>query len=240
MKRKDGKIKVTAIVPSAGRGIRFKSKERKPFANLNRRPVLWYALKTLQSSPLIRDIVLVIDKPLLKTAGELVKRYSITKVKHIIEGGRRRSDSVKKGLGYVDKDISLILIHDGVRPFVSKELVEKTIVAALKFGASVTAVPVKATIKVSGKDSFVRYTPYREDLREVQTPQAFKRNLIEDAYKKIKRNKSFTDDAALVENIGAKVKIVKGDYSNIKITTAEDIKIAEALLKCMVRKRFPT
>lgn len=223
-------LKVTAIVPSAGRGTRFKSKRKKPFANLNRRPLLLYALKSLQSSPLIRNIVLVIDKRLLNGARRLVKRYSITKVKHIVEGGKTRSESVKKGLRCVDKDVYLVLIHDGVRPFLGKEVIKKTIAAASKFGASVSAVPVKATIKVSRKNSFVRYTPNRNSLWEVQTPQVFKRELIENAYKNRKRNKSFTDDAALIENSGKRVKIVKGEYSNIKITTTEDIKIAEALL----------
>jgi 2-C-methyl-D-erythritol 4-phosphate cytidylyltransferase len=171
------------------------------------------------------------DKSLLKVAKRLVRRYSITKAKHIIEGGKTRTESVERGLRCVDKDTSLVLIHDGVRPFVSKEIVKKTIAAALKFGASVSAVPVKATIKVSGKDSFVKYTPARENLWEIQTPQVFKRILIEEAYKKVKSNRRFTDDATLIENIGKKVKIVKGDDRNIKITTTEDIKIAEALFK---------
>ena len=224
-------FKVTAIVPSAGKGARFKSKEKKVFANLNRRPLLSYALKTLQSSPFIKDIVLVVDKRLIKSAERLIKRYNITKVKRIIEGGRRRSDSVRKGLRCVGKDTSLVLVHDGVRPFASKEVIKKTVVAASKFGASVSAVPVKATIKVSRKDSFVNYTPERKNLWEVQTPQVFKRNLLENAYKKVNGNKFFTDDAGLIESIGKKVKIIRGDYNNIKITTTEDIKIAEALLK---------
>lgn len=224
-------FKITAIVPSAGKGLRFKFKKRKPFANLNKKPVLSYALKTLQSSPLISDIVLVMDRSLLKAAQRLVRRYSITKVKHIIEGGRRRSESVRKGLRCVDKNTPLVLIHDGVRPFLSKEIVKKTISAALEFGASVSAVPVKSTIKVSRRNSFVKYTPDRRNLWEVQTPQVFKRDLIEDAYKKVRHNKLFTDDAVLIENAGKKVKIVKGDYNNIKITTIEDMRIAEALLR---------
>jgi len=231
MKKGSVRLKVTAIVPSAGRGKRFESKIKKPLANLNKRPLLSYALNTLQSSLLIRDIVLVVDKSLLKSARRLVKRYNFTKVKHIIEGGRTRTESVRRGLRCVDKDTSLVLIHDGARPFASKGVIKRTIAAALKFGASLSAIPVTSTIKVSGKSSFVKYTPRRKNLWEAQTPQVFRRNLIEDAYKRIKRNKLFTDDAALIENIGKKVKIVKGDYSNIKITTIEDIKIAEALLK---------
>jgi len=250
MKKKGGKIKITAIIPSAGKGTRFKSNKRKPLTNLNRQPLLSYALKAFQSSTLIEEVILVIDKSLLTAAKKLVERYKITKVKHIVKGGKTRTESVRKGLCWVDKDTSLVLIHDGVRPFVSGEVIKRTIDAALKFGASVSAVPVKATIKISKKNSFVKYTPDRAKLWEVQTPQVFKKELIEDAYRKIKRNKmftppdrrssrnrrrrrtrSFTDDAALVENAGKKVKIVRGDYNNIKITTTEDIKIAEALLR---------
>jgi 2-C-methyl-D-erythritol 4-phosphate cytidylyltransferase len=230
-RRKKGSMKITAIVPSAGRGTRFKSREKKPFVNLNRKPVLWYTLKTLQSSPLINDIVLVMDGSLLKAADELVTRYRMTKVKHIVKGGGTRSDSVKKGLRWVDKDTSLIMIHDGVRPFASRGLVKRTVSAALKFGASVPAIPVRDTIKVSGRNSFVKYTPPRKDLREVQTPQVFKRVILEDAYKKMKRNGGFTDDASLVEKMGKRVKIVNGECRNIKITTVEDVRIAEVLLR---------
>lgn len=224
-------VKITAIVPSAGKGARFKSSERKPFATLNKKPVLSYALRTLQLSSLIRDIVLVIDKSLIEVAKRLVKRYNITKVKNIVEGGKTRSESVRRGLSCVDKDVALIVIHDGVRPFASKDILKKTIAAALKFGASISAVPVKATIKVSEKGAFVKYTPERGRLWEVQTPQVFKKDLIESAYRRVRNSALFTDDAALIENIGKKVKIVKGDYSNIKITTIEDIKIAEALIR---------
>ena len=224
-------FKITAIVPSAGKGIRFNSEKRKPLVDLNGRPLLLHALRTLQSSPLINDIVLVVGKDLIKDAERLIKSNKVAKVRHIVEGGRTRSESVRKGLQYVDRDASLVLIHDGVRPFVSKEMLEKTVAAAKRFGASIAAVPVKATIKVSRSGSFVKYTPDRKNLWEIQTPQVFKRDLIENAYKRIKPNSSFTDDAVLIENAGKKVKIVRGDYRNIKITTLEDIKVAKALLK---------
>ena len=222
-------FKITAIVPSAGKGTRFKSKEKKPFAKLDGKPLLLHALKILQSSSLIGDIVLVVDRPSFKTAEKLTRRYRITKIRHIVEGGKTRSDSVRRGLRCVDKDTSFILIHDGVRPFVSKEIIKKTVAAAARFGASVSAVPVKATIKVARRGGLVKYTPNRGKLWEVQTPQVFKKCLIEKAYKKNRR--FFTDDAALVESTGAKVKIVRGDYRNIKVTTAEDINVAEALLR---------
>ena len=229
--RKSVKIKVTAIVPSAGRGVRFKSKERKPFAKLNGKPLLSYVLKTLDASPLIKDIVLVTDKYSSEKARLLIKRYGVRKVRHIVGGGRTRLDSVKNGLEYVGSDSSFILIHDGVRPFLDKEIIKKTLNEALKFGASVSAVPVKATIKVAGRKNLVKYTPSRKSLWEVQTPQVFRKDLILKAYKKVKRGKLFTDDAALLESIGVKVKLVRGNYKNIKITTTEDMNIASALLK---------
>ena len=222
-------MKVTAIVPAAGKGIRF-GKIRKPFAKLNQKPILSYVLKTLQASPLINDIVLVIDGSLLKRADRFVSRYGIKKVKYIIRGGRTRSESVKNGLRCVDKSTSLVMIHDGVRPFINKEIIRRTVIAASRFGASVLAVPVKSTIKVSDDGSFIKYTPKRKNLWEAQTPQVFDKKLIEKAYKEIKCNKLFTDDAALVESMGMRVKIVRGNYNNIKITTKEDIKIAKALL----------
>ena len=226
-------MKVTVVVPAAGKGIRFGGTVKKPFAKLKRRPILSYVLKALQTSPLIKDIVLVVDGSLLKKAGRVVKRSGIKKIKYIVSGGRTRYESVRNGLRCVDKNTSLVMIHDGVRPFINKEMIRNTIMAALRFDASSLAVPVQSTIKVSHDGSFVKYTLERRELWEAQTPQVFKKELIENAYKKVKRGRlfTFTDDAALVEVIGVKVKLVRGDYNNIKITTKEDIKIAEALLR---------
>jgi 2-C-methyl-D-erythritol 4-phosphate cytidylyltransferase len=222
-------MKTTAIVVAAGKGVRFKSKEKKPFAKLRRKPVLSYALTAFQRSSLIDDIILAVDRSLIKKAGELVRRYRINKVKCIAAGGKTRSESVKNSLRRVDNDASLVLIHDGVRPFVSKDLLKKLILAAERFGAAISAVPVKPTIKLSKDGSFVSHTPQRRYLWEAQTPQAFRREVIEKAYRREGRLTA-TDDAALVEASGGKIRIVMGDYSNIKITTVEDLKIAEALM----------
>ncbi len=230
MAKRGVKAKVAAIVPSAGKGARFGSKKKKIFAYLMGRPLLSYSLKALDSSPLIDDIILVTDRRFFKAAARLVRRYGIVKVRRIVKGGRTRSESVRNGLSFVDKDTRLVLVHDGVRPFAGKEIIRKTLAAAERYGASVSAVPVKSTIKIAGTDSFVKRTPDRNGLWEVQTPQAFRRDLLEGAYKMTKRRASFTDDAALIENTGGRVKIVKGDYRNIKITTAGDLKIAEVLL----------
>jgi 2-C-methyl-D-erythritol 4-phosphate cytidylyltransferase len=223
-------MRTTAIVVAAGRGVRFKSKEKKPFAGLLRKPVLSYALITLQRSSLIDCIILVVDGPLIEKAERLVRKYRINKVKRIVAGGKIRSESVRNGLRLVKNGASLVLIHDGVRPLVNNGLIKKLIAAARKYGAAISAVPVKPTIKLSEDGSFVTSTPDRRYLWEAQTPQVFKKEIIEKAYKKMGAGRGFTDDAALAEIAGARIKIVKGDYRNIKITTVEDIKIAEALL----------
>lgn len=221
----------TAIVVAAGKGIRFSSKEKKPFAKLLRKPILAYALTTLQRSSFVDDIVLVVDGHLIGKAGELVRRYRISKVKRVVAGGKVRCESVRNGLRCVKDDASLVLIHDGVRPLLREDLIGKLIKAAGKYGAAISAIPVKPTIKLSRDGSFADSTPDRRYLWEAQTPQVFKKDIIERAYKKAVPGRIFTDDAALAELAGAKIKIVKGDYRNIKITTVEDLKIAEALLK---------
>lgn len=235
-------VKATVIVVAAGKGRRFRSKEKKPFAKLGKRPLLIYALLTFQKSPLIDDVVLVVDKSSIEKAERLVKRYRINKVKCVIKGGRLRTQSVKNGLARVDKDSDVVLVHDGVRPFVHNGLVKEAVNAAVKFGAAILAHPVKPTIKISKDGSFVSYTPERRHLWEAETPQVFRKHIIDRAYKKICANRlfttldseyltGFTDDSSLVELLGVKVKIIKGDYRNIKITTVEDLKIAEALLR---------
>lgn len=229
-------MKATAIVVAAGKGVRFKSKEKKPFAGLMGKPVLSYALITLQRSSLIDRIILVVDRPLIEKAERLVRKYRVNKVQHVVAGGKIRSESVKNGLSYVKNDTSLVLIHDGVRPLVSNGLIKKLIAAAGQYGAAISAVPVKPTIKLSKDGFFVTSTPDRRYLWEAQTPQVFKKEIIESGHLRgVKLHRvgvrGFTDDAALAEAAGIKVKIVKGDYKNIKITTVEDLKIAEALIR---------
>jgi 2-C-methyl-D-erythritol 4-phosphate cytidylyltransferase len=235
-------VKATAIVVAAGKGRRFKSK-KKPFVKLGRKPLLAYALTLFERSPVVGDIVLVVDKTLLKKAKALVKKFRFNKVRRIVSGGNTRSASVKNGLRCVNGPSSVVLIHDGVRPFVTSALIKKLVNTAKRFGAAISAVPVKPTIKVSKDGSFVSYTPQRRNLWEAQTPQAFRRSIIERAYRRIGalprrilrhgafRGAGFTDDSVLAELGGTRVKIVKGDYRNIKITTVEDLKMAEALLK---------
>lgn len=223
--------RVTAIVLAAGEGRRLKSKVPKPLVKINSRPVIIYALSVLNSHPDIDDIILVANPKNLSIIKDKIRKYRIRKVRKIVLGGRRRQDSVKNGLKATDPKTGLVLIHDGVRPFINKQIVSCVIKEAARSKAAIVGVPVKATIKEVRKSQVVvEKTLDRDSLWEIQTPQVFDRELILKAYKKF-GNKAVTDDASLVERLGVQVKIVMGSYKNIKITTPEDLKIAEAILK---------
>lgn len=225
-------MKVAAIVPAAGKGRRIKSKIDKPYIRLLGRPIIVHTLRRLSENTHIKEIVVAVRKDRIDT----VRRFKIKKVK-VIKGGKERRDSVYNALRKVSKDIDYILIHDGIRPFITDKLIDFSLRAAKRFGASVAAVPVKPTLKYIGKNGRVRYTPDRRRYWEAQTPQVFKRELIEKAYALVHKCTSaqahkkmnITDDSMLVERLGIKPKIVLGSYSNIKITTREDLALARIL-----------
>jgi 2-C-methyl-D-erythritol 4-phosphate cytidylyltransferase len=226
-------MKVTAVVPAAGRGRRMNAGVSKPYIMLGGRPILAHVLSRLNDSPQIDEIILVTDRANLEKARiEIVKRYELVKVKKIISGGLERTDSVRKAISVISSDTDIVLIHDGVRPFVAEKTIRKSIDAATEFGAAIVAVPVNSTIKSADDGMFVECTFHRDRLWEVQTPQAFKREIIEEAYQRqaISRGPA-TDDAVLVEHMGHKVKLVVGERENIKVTTPVDLLYAEYLLK---------
>lgn len=223
-------IQVTAIVLAAGEGRRLKSKVPKPLVEINSKPVIIYALSVLSRHPAIKEIILVVNQKNLKIIKDKIRSYRIKKIKKIVLGGKLRQDSVRNGLAVVNPQADLILIHDGARPFINKEIVASVIKEAGHFKAAIAAVPVKATIKKSHGKNIVKKTLDRESLWEVQTPQVFNKDLILEAYRRFGNN-AVTDDASLVEKLGAKVRIVMGSYVNIKITTPEDLLIAGAILK---------
>lgn len=229
---------VTAIVLAAGRGIRFKSGACKLLAKINSKPLISYCLKTLNNCPSIKDIVLVVSARNQRQITSAVKKYRINKLSSIVRGGKRRQDSVSCGLKAIRQDADLVLIHDAARPFVDKKIISSVISEAGKSGAAIVGVPVKDTIKTvklsncqTDKYKLVaKRTINRDNLWEAQTPQVFRRDLILRAYRKF-GHIDVTDDAALVEKLGAKVIMVMGSDHNIKITTSEDLAIAEAILK---------
>ena len=221
----DSQMNVAAIVPAAGKGRRIKSKIDKPYIKLCGKPILAHTLARLSKNKHIKEIIVSVDKRHIAR----VKRFKIRNIK-IVTGGRERKHSVLNALKKVSSNIDYVLIHDGVRPFLTDRLINASLKAACSFGASVVAVPVKPTLKCAGKRNFVAYTPDRTKFWEAQTPQVFKRDLIEKAYRAISK-KNITDDSMLVELLGIKPKLVMGSYSNIKITTQEDLALAKALGK---------
>jgi len=223
-------MRVAAIVPSAGTGARLKSRIQKPYITLGDKSILAHTLIALSKNKNIAEIWVSVGKDKLnKARKEIIEKYNIKKARLVI-GGKERNDSVYNALKAVSGNIDYVLIHDGIRPFITNELIETLLREASKFKAAVTAVPVKPTLKFVGNDGFIKNTPLRKYFWEAQTPQVFKKDLIEKAYKIARKKKIIaTDDSSLVERIGVKPKIVMGSYSNIKITTREDLELAKLI-----------
>ena len=240
------KSKVSAVVLAAGRGRRMNSDIPKQFLPLSGKPVLYYSLKAFEDSRVENLVIVTSREEIPYVEKEIVQKYDFRKVCAVVEGGRERYFSVLNGLKalYAAQDVevlqdSYVLIHDGARPFVSGEIIERCIEGAARYGACVAGMPVKDTIKLASEDGFAVNTPKRSLVWMVQTPQAFSFPLIYDAYCQLeekeetlaKQGVSVTDDASVVELFTEKkVKLVEGSYENIKITTPEDLKIAETFL----------
>jgi 2-C-methyl-D-erythritol 4-phosphate cytidylyltransferase len=224
--------RVAAIVPSAGAGSRMRSKTEKPFIKLCGREIILYPLIALEKSDLISEIIIPASKKSIPKIERLIKREGLKKVREVIRGSSYRAGSVRKGLLSISADIGFVFIHDCARPFLTTAMIRACLNAAQRYGASLSAVRVKPTIKEVDRKKFIKKTLKRHLLWEAQTPQVFKREILVDAYKKSRKSYNhFTDDTALLEAMGRRIKIVEGSYNNIKITTPEDIFIAEAILK---------
>jgi 2-C-methyl-D-erythritol 4-phosphate cytidylyltransferase len=235
-------MKADAVIVSAGRGQRFMEGEKKQFHLLAGKPILAHTLEKFQACPLIRHVLLVVaHEDMEYSMKEIVEKYRCRKVFRIVPGGRKRQDSAKNGIEALPKDSEIVVIHDGVRPFVTKEIIQDSIHLAVRFGAVVTAMPVKDTIKVSEPDGTVLRTLEREALWQAQTPQTFKVDLIREAYQKAARDGFVAnDDASLVERLGIRVHLLPGSYTNIKITTPEDLLLAQLFLKVKTRSEKET
>lgn len=224
-------MKTTAIIPAAGAGTRIKSDIKKQYLELDDKPILAHTLQAIVQTELIDEIVIVVALDDKRYCIEkVIKPYNFLTHINLTEGGKTRQESVFNGLKSVSKDCDIVLIHDGVRPFVERELIENLLKAAEQFGAATAAVPVKDTIKVVDETGFVVNTPSRETLWAIQTPQTFRCEIIKKAHQKAQNKIKATDDAALVEKLGYKVKIVRGSYRNIKITTPEDLEFARFIV----------
>ena len=224
----------TAIVLAAGQGKRMHSKIQKQFLEIGGKPVLYYSLHCFQESPLIRDIILVTGEEMISYCEqEIIKKYGFSKVRKVTAGGKKRYDSVYAGL-LCCQDTDYVYIHDGARPFITEEMVQRGYEAVKRTNACVMGMPSKDTVKLADSSGYIKETPDRKIVWNIQTPQIFSYDLIRGAYESIRKKDmtGVTDDAMVVEQeTGTKILLVEGSYQNIKITTPEDLAIAEAFLR---------
>lgn len=226
--------KTCVIIVAAGKGKRMGSAVKKQFLKLNGKPILYYTLKAFENNASIDSIVLVCsEEDLSFCKEEIVEKFSFRKVKSIIKGGKERQQSVYNGLK-VAISSKVVLIQDGARPFVTDEIIEKGIQYAVKYGSAACGVCPKDTIKLKDEKGFSVNTLDRDSLFSVQTPQCFIYDIILECHNKImESNIKVTDDTSIVEYYGHKVFLYEGSYNNIKITTPEDLIIAEKILENM-------
>ena len=227
------KQKYAAIVLAAGSGKRMNSQVHKQYLIIQDRPVLYYSLKEFEDSA-VDEIVLVVGKGEEEFCRrEIVDKYGISKVKAIVEGGKERYHSVFEGLKQTS-DADYVLIHDGARPFVNQDIIRRCMQEVQKYQACVVGMPVKDTIKIADEEGYAKQTPDRKNVWMIQTPQTFSYALIYEAYEEMLKTEdtAITDDAMVLERIkGKKAKLIEGSYRNIKITTPEDLLIANVYLQ---------
>jgi len=224
-------MKTQAIIPTGGAGSRFGSEVPKSLVPLCGKPVCVHAWEIFGQSPVIDSVVVVVPEERIAECERIIEQFGLKKIAAVIAGGPTRRESVSNGLAVLDHDTKIVVVHDGVRPLVSSSLIEAAVTACAKEGAVITAVPVKPTIKkVDPKSFYVEETLDRKALWEIQTPQVFRKHILADAHQKNEEDDP-TDDSVMVERLGVRVKIIQGDYRNIKITTQEDLLAAESFLK---------
>lgn len=221
---------ISAIILAGGKGKRMGANVSKQYIQINGKPILYYTLKRFSDCKDIDRIILVLPKDEIDYCKEeVLDKYSL-KVDLIVEGGKERQDSVNNALEQIIDD-EIVLIHDGARPFVSQRIIDEGIKYARFYGASAPGVMPKDTIKIKSDENFSLSTPDRNTLVAIQTPQVFKLNIIKDCHRKVKEEKlKVTDDTMVVELYGNKVYLYEGDYTNIKVTTPEDLILAEKLI----------
>lgn len=223
---------ICAIVLAAGQGKRMKSSIQKQYILLKEKPILYYSLKAFEDIKEIERIILVVGKGEVSYCRkEIIDKYGLQKVTDVIEGGKERYHSVYEGLKLLEKHCDYVLIHDGARPFITEGIILNTIENVKKYKACAVGMPVKDTIKIVDEENFCVHTPERAKVWAVQTPQAFEYNIIKSAYDILMQKEIMvTDDAMVIEQfMNISVKLIEGRYENIKITTQEDLKVAETI-----------
>ncbi len=236
---KEHKSRCGAVVLAAGAGKRMNSNTKKQFLELRGKPIIYYSLKAFQES-FVDEIVLVVsEEDIDYCKKEIVEKYAFSKVKHIVAGGKERYHSVAAGIQNMGIS-DYIFIHDGARPMLTSDILVRAYECVKEYDACVVGMPVKDTIKIADKNEYISQTPDRNLVWSIQTPQVFSYELIKKAYEELLINEAglqeaginITDDAMVVETFVQKpVKLVKGSYENIKITTPEDLKIADSFLR---------
>lgn len=223
---------VTAIIAAAGQGTRMGQGMNKVFIPLEKRPLITYAIDTFEKCEAIDEVIMVVGEEDIPRLRSLIADYGYKKVRQIVRGGAERQHSIANAIKKLSPDTRWVAVHDGARPFISIDLLAQAISDAQKWGAVGVAVPVKDTVKIVDEAGFVECTPERKKLWAMQTPQVFSREILEKAYRcSEETGVTATDDAALVEALGIKVKLLLGEYTNIKITTPEDMLFAKAILR---------
>jgi 2-C-methyl-D-erythritol 4-phosphate cytidylyltransferase len=226
-------MKIVALIAAAGKGKRMNARISKPFIPIFGKPILAYTIEKFEKCKLIDKIYLAVNSEEKELCSrDIIIKYNFTKVQELIDGGETRQDSIFNGLKALDKDTDIVVIHDGARPLIEETIIQDSIEKAQKYGAAIAAIPIKDTVKKSGNLN-------REEIWRAQTPQTFKYDLILPAYHKAYKDKYLaTDDAAILERYGHKVKLIIGSEENIKITTPFDIIVAENFLKKGFRFKF--
>jgi 2-C-methyl-D-erythritol 4-phosphate cytidylyltransferase len=230
-------MKVSAIIPAAGQGTRMQAKVAKQYLLLDDKPILDHTLQSFANCGLLHSIILVVPASDVK---DMRSKYLQPggHVEQVIAGGEKRQDSVYNGFNALDTDTEIVLVHDGVRPFVSPEIIKSSIDAAAQQGAAITAIPVNDTLKEVDWQHQVTRTVDREGLWRVQTPQAFQYDLLKRAFARACENSFYgTDEASLVEHMGGNVSVIPGSELNIKITRPEDLILAEGILRSLKNPR---
>lgn len=225
-------MKTVAIIVAAGKGERIRSKLPKQFLNLGKKPMLTHTIEKFEKSRLVDEIVVVVPKDYLRFCSkEIIDKFELSKVKKIVGGGKKRQDSVFKGLKATKSNTDIVLIHDGVRPMVRPRKIDQIIRLCQREGPVIFGLPLEDTVK-RVEENKVAVTLDRNKIWRIQTPQAFPYQVIVRAYRRAQKEKVLgTDDSFLVERLGIDVKVIEGDQDNIKVTTKEDLKMTECLLK---------
>lgn len=224
--------KISVLIPAAGQGKRMESSVKKPYFMLADKPILSHTIDRFEHNSVVDEIFVIVDKSDFMVCREnVLAPFRFRKVRELVSGGETRQVSVFNGLRALSDDVDFVVVHDGVRPFINDKIIFECLEATAEWGAAVSAVPVKETIKIANDKLFIDHTPKRDRLWRVQTPQVFRKSLLVEAHKKaVQDGINATDDAALVEQLGSPVKLVMGSYKNMKLTTPEDLRVAETLL----------